>query len=59
MKYVLSQENVSFCSKKIKLSFKNVNEEENKWEAPLLLADQVSNHQVSNHDDLNIFTCER
>ena len=38
----------------IKLSFKNVNKENNKWEVLLLLADHVSNH-----DDINILTCER
>ena len=34
--------NVMF--KKVKLSFKNVNKEENKREALFLLADKVSNH---------------
>ena len=47
-KYVLSQENVSFCSKKVKLGFKNVNNENNKREALLLL-----------DDDINILKCER
>ena len=43
---------VSFCSKKVKSSFKNVNKDENKRKALLLLADHVSNR-----NNINILTC--